>query len=85
MTDKLLPFRTDVWDAHQYEANELPAKLRDNLEQVYTDIRLANSVVWVSTEFGRRTGSMDEYYRYLCTSIVEKLDRLGPLIEQLRE
>ena len=79
LTDKSLPFQTDVWNAHQYEANKLPAKLRDNLDQVYTDIRLANSIVWVSVEFNRRTSSMDEHYRQLCTSIVEGLDRIGSL------
>ncbi len=83
LTDKLLPFQTDIWDAHQYETNKLPAKLRENLEQVYTDIRLANSIVWVSTEFNRRSRSLDEHYQRLCTSIAERLDRIRPLIEQL--
>ncbi len=83
LADKLLPFLTDAWGARQYEVNKLPANLRDELEQVYTDIRLANSIVWVSTEFNRRTPSLDENYRRLCTSIVERLNKIKPLIEQL--
>jgi len=73
--DKLLLFQTDAWDAHQYEANQLPANLRGDLQQVYTDIRLANSIAWISTEFNRRTSSMDEHYQRLCTIIAERLDK----------
>ena len=83
LVDKLLPFQTDAWDARQYELDKLPKNLRDELEQAYTDIRLANSIVWVSTEFNRRTPSLDENYRRLCASIVERLDKVKPLIEQL--
>ncbi len=80
LTDKLIPFQTDIWDAHQYEANKLPAELRENLEQVYTDIRLANSIVWVSTEFNRRSRSLDEHYQRLYTSIAERLDKIEPFL-----
>ena len=83
LTDKLLPFQSDAWGAHQYEVNKLPTNLRDDLEQVYTDISMANSIVWVSTEFNRRTQSLDMHYRQLCTSIAERLDRIKPLIERL--
>ncbi len=83
LTDKLLPFQTDAWAAHQYEIEKLPAKLRDNLKEVYTDIRLANSIVWVSAEFNRRTASLDEHYGQLCTSIAKRLDKIEPLIERL--
>ena len=83
LTDKLRPFLSDAWGAHQYEVNKLPTNLRDDLEQVYTDISMANSIVWVSTEFNRRTQSLDMHYRQLCTSIAERLDRIKPLIERL--
>ena len=83
LTDKLLPFQTDVWGTHQYEVNKLPANLRDELEQVYTDIRLANSIVWMSTEFNRRSQSLDEHYQQLCTSIAERLNKVKTAIEQL--
>ena len=49
MGDRLLPFQTSVWDAHQYKVDKLPPDLRDDLEQAYTDMRLANSLVWLSS------------------------------------
>ena len=85
LTDKLLPFQIDVWGTHQYEVNKLPANLRNELEQVYTDIRLANSIVWMSTEFNRRSQSLDDHYRQLCTSIAERLNRVKTVIEQLEK
>ncbi len=82
LVDKLLPFQTHVWDARQYEAYKLPSNLRYELEQVYTDIRLANSLAWLSTEFSRRTPSLDENYKKLRNGIAERLDRIKSLIEQ---
>ena len=81
--EKLLPFQTSAWDVHQYELNKLPSNLRDNLEQAYADMRLANSIVWVSTEFGRRTNNLDEKYVKLCNSIAERLDKITPLKKQM--
>ena len=83
--DNLLTFQTDVWDAHHYQVDKLPGDLRDDLEQVYTDIRLANSLAWLSTEFSRRTPSLDENYTKLRTSISEKLDKIKVRLEHLGE
>ena len=82
VSDNLATFQTDVWDAHHYQMDRMPAELRDDLEQVYTDIRLANSLAWLSTEFSRRTPSLDENYSTLRNSIYEKLDRIVMLLEQ---
>lgn len=81
-TDKLLPFQTQVWDARQYEVNKLPEYVRQDLEQAYVDMRLANSIVWLSNEFSRTTPNLSENYTRLCNSIAERLDRVKPLIEQ---
>jgi hypothetical protein len=80
--EKLSTFQTDVWDAHNYQLDKLPAELRDDLEQVYTDIRLANSLAWLSTEFSRRTPSLEENYTKLRRSINEKLDKIAAHLEQ---
>ena len=80
--DKLSTFQTDVWDAHHFQIDRLPAEVRDDLEQVYTDIRLANSLAWLSTEFSRRTPSLEENYTKLCSNIVEKLSKVMALLEQ---
>jgi hypothetical protein len=80
--EKLSTFQTDVWDAHHYQLDKLPVDLRDDLEQVYTDIRLANSLAWLSTEFSRRTPSLEENYTKLHGSITEKLDKITARLEQ---
>ncbi len=85
VADKLLSFQTQVWDARQYEFDRLPGNLREELTQIYLDIRLANSIVWLSTELGRRSHSLDENYIKLRTTIAERLDRIKPLIERLGE
>jgi len=83
--EKLLPFETRVWEAHQYEVGGLPANLRDELQQVYQDIRLVNSLVWLSTRLDRRTPDVDKNYIKLCATIVERLDKIKgtePLVKE---
>jgi len=58
-----------------------PMRIED-LEQVYTDIRLANSLAWLSSEFSRRTPSLNENYMRLRTNIVERLERVKQQMEQ---
>lgn len=81
--NELLPFQTQRWDTNLYKVNELPVDLRQGLEQAYADMQLANLIVWWSIEFGRRTPDLNEKYMKLCNSIIERLDRLKPLIERL--
>ena len=79
----LLPFQTEVCLTNQDEVHKLPVNLRDSLTQAYNDIRLANGVVWLSTELGRRSQNLDEYYIKLCRNIAAGLDTVTPLLEQL--
>ncbi len=83
-TGKLLPFQTRMWNALQDEVNKLPVDLQEELSQAYIDIRLANSVVRLSTEFDRTTYDLNQSYIKLRTSIAERLTRIKPLMEQLR-
>ena len=80
-TGKLLPFQTQVWEARQDEVNNLPADLRQDVTQVYIDIRLANTIAWLSTEFGRRNQNLDESYGKLRANIAKGLERIKPLIQ----
>jgi hypothetical protein len=73
---KVLPLETRVWDAPQHGVNKLPVSLRDELQQVYIDIRMANSLVWLFTEFGRRSPDLYRNYARLCNEIAERLDRI---------
>ncbi len=78
---KLLPFQTSTWETLQDNVNKVPANIHDDLAQIYIDIRLANSIVRLATDFNRRSGSLDESYKKLCTGITEKLKRIKPQIE----
>ena len=77
-TGKLLPFQTNVWDTSQGEVFRLPRNLREDLTQAYVDMRLANSIVWLSMELGRRSHNLDENYMKLCANIAVRLDRITP-------
>jgi len=83
-TGDLQAFQTKVWDIKQDEVHLLPAELREELTQAYFDMSLANSIVWLATEMGRRSPSLDESYLKLCTGIADRLNRLKLPIEQLR-
>lgn len=75
-TDKPVPFQTKAWDLSRDGLQTLPASLREDLTQAYVDIRLANSIVWLSAELGRRSPNLDESYSKLCRNIVTRLDRV---------
>ncbi len=77
---KLLPFQTSTWETLQDNVNKVPANIHDDLAQIYIDIRLANSIVRLATDFNRRSGSLDESYQKLCTGIAEKINRIKPQI-----
>jgi len=79
--DKLSPLETSVWDKHFYEIEKLPPNVREDLEQVYIDIRLVNSLVWLSNEFGRRTPELERNYTRLCNNIIGRLDRIVQSLE----
>ena len=74
--EKLQPLETRVWDASQHEFEGLPEKLRKDLQKVYSDIRMVNSIVWLSTELGRQTPDLENNYLNLCASINEGLGRI---------
>ena len=80
--DKLLPFQTSVWDANQEDIHTLPADLQEELTQAYVDMRLANSIVWLSAELGRRSPKLDESYTKLCANITTRLDKVVPLLKR---
>jgi len=76
LREKLLPLETRVWEAQQHEVDKLPANLRYESQQVYIDIGLVNNLVWLSTEFGRRSPDLDKTYMRLCNIVAERLDRV---------
>jgi hypothetical protein len=70
------PFLTKAWDNRGEELHSMPANLRNELTEAYSDMALANSITWLSTEMGRRSQSLDESYLKLRTSVSDRLNRV---------
>ena len=80
-TGKLLPFQTYVWDAECGEVDCLPANSQSELVEAYADMHLANRIVWLSTDVGRRSKDLDESYIKMCAQIAERLNRVNPSVK----
>ncbi|MFH1031323.1 MAG: hypothetical protein V1767_01950 [Chloroflexota bacterium] len=76
------PFRTEVWDKKSDEFNLLRAGLREELTEAYMDMRLANDLVWLLTDVGRRNKDLDESYIKLCAAVAERLNSLMPSLRE---
>ena len=74
-------FAMRAWDNRGDEVHSLPAEVRSELGEAYSDMALANSIVWLSTEMARRSPSLDESYIKLCSSIAERLNRIKPRLD----
>lgn len=73
---ELVPFQTSLWDTSRDGFKTIPAHLQQDLSQAYADMRLANDIVWLSKELGRRSRDLDESYRKLCNRIVVRLEKV---------
>ena len=82
-TGKLQSFQSVAWDECGDRLHKLPAHIQEDLTQAYVDIRLVNSIVWLATELGRRSPSLDENYMRLCTNIATRLDRIASSLKRL--
>jgi hypothetical protein len=79
MKGNLVSFRTEIMDANSSRLNSLTSQIRVDLSEAYTDIRLANTLVWLSKVMGRQSKEMESSYLELCIKIAEHLGsaRLG--------
>jgi len=73
---KLQQFQTRAWDGRGDEVHGMPPDLRDQIAEAYSDMSLANSIVWLATEMGRRSESLDDSYLKLRVSIAVRLDQI---------
>lgn len=76
---ELISFSTREWDNGRKGFTEILPDMQKDLTQAYTDIRLANNIVWLAQELGRRTTNMEEGYQKLCERIASHLGRLGKI------
>jgi len=79
--EKLIAFQTAVWDNNHSAFSDLPANVKAELREAYTDIVMANTIVWLSTGVGRRSKSLDTSYLNLCTKIEQRLRIIIPLLK----
>lgn len=70
-----------AWENRGDEVRSLPTEIRGELGEAYSDMALANSIVWLSTEMARRSPSLDESYVKLCINITERLNRIKPKLD----
>ena len=78
----LIPFDTRIWDEQKYEVYNLPENLRIDLKQVYSDIGMANQIVWLATRFNRRSRVMEEAYSQIRLNIADRLNKIKQNVEQ---
>lgn len=81
-TDTLQAFQTTVWDTDSDEVGSLPENIREGLRQAYIDMRLANNIVWLETEVGRRSKELDAGYLQLCSQIAGRLNQITSLFKE---
>jgi hypothetical protein len=80
MTNKLENFRMEVWNNKRSEFDILTQEIRGELTEAYTDMLLANNVVWLVTELGRNSQDLITSYNKLSNKVAERLQRIMPAI-----
>ncbi len=73
---KVLHFESKVWDNSPTEFEKLTAEQKSELKEAYTDITMANNIVWLVNEVQSPNHDLVESYRKLCSMIKERLTRL---------
>ena len=61
----LLPLQTSIWDTRQHLAHELPTHIQSTIEQVYTNIKMLNKLVWLAKELDSQSDNLDDYKKLL--------------------
>lgn len=71
---RLLLFQTKYWDNNHDTSEKLINNYKEELTQAYTDIRLANVIVWLSNDLGHTSPELEKSYVQLCTKIAGRLN-----------
>jgi hypothetical protein len=75
---KLMPFHSDALNLNRTRLLALSSEIQEDIGEAYTDMRLANTLVWLSKDMGRQSGEMESGYLELCGKISERLARAVP-------
>lgn len=76
LNGKLLLFKTDFWDHNHNVIETLNNRYKEELTQAYTDIRLANVIVWLSNDLGHTSPDLEQSYKQLCIKIADRLENI---------
>jgi len=74
---KMEPFQTVYWDRSQLGTDSMVSLYQEELVQAYTDIRLANIIVWLSVDLNHVSREMEASYFELCEKIAERLQKIA--------
>jgi hypothetical protein len=75
-TGRMSSFQTKAWDTYGGRIDSVPSDLYSDLAEAYADMRLANTLVWLSSDVGRKNKDLDESYLTLCNKITERLEKV---------
>ena len=75
--DKPVPFKTEVWETKGQSIRGLGLELQYELAEVYTDIYLANNLIWLLTEINSGNQKLTTAYAELCSKIAERLKKFS--------
>jgi hypothetical protein len=75
-TGKMASFQTKAWDTYGGRVDSVPSDLYGDLMEAYADMRLANTLVWLSSDVGRKNKDLDQSYLTLCNKISERIQKV---------
>ena len=75
-TGKPLRFETTKMDNNKGEFDSLISDYRADIREAYTDMAMANNIVWLVTDLGAGSKDLEDSYVKLCVKISERLSKL---------
>ena len=69
-------FATQVWNAKKADADSLEENIRQDLTEAYTDMWLANRLVWFAEDSGKVSEELGQGYLRIREKIAERLRRV---------
>jgi hypothetical protein len=82
LRNKLVLFRTRVFEENLNSGDILPQGLKDELAEAYTDMTLANMLVGLYTDIGSNSQEISGSYSRLCGKIAERLEMAASILSR---
>jgi hypothetical protein len=68
-----LQFVTSTMDKNPDKFDAIHVQNHDDLREAYTDMAMANNIVWLVTELGTNSKELEDSYIKLCAKVAERL------------